>query len=114
MTRLLPPITVGEVNADYLRYLLGTDAPLILEIGANDGSCTAQFLSDFPNATVCAFEPDPRAAAKFKSRGSHPRVRLFEIAIGAQDGEAEFHASGGLPENMPLEMSRKYPQGWDQ
>jgi FkbM family methyltransferase len=97
----IPPISSGELDLALLKQLLGTDAPLILEIGANDGTDTVRFLRAFPDATVYAFEPDPRAVAKFKARGYHPRLHLFEIAIGAEDGEADFYSSSGLPSNMP-------------
>jgi 2-O-methyltransferase len=110
----LPPLSTEEFGPAYLRQLLGTDAPLILEIGANDGAHTNRFVTDFPDCTVYAFEPDPRAAAKFRARGHHPRIHLFEIAIGAQDGEAEFHVSSGLPDAMPAHIRKDYPLGWDQ
>lgn len=113
MIEALPPITSGTLDPIHLRKLLGTDAPLILEIGANDGGDTASFLSVFPNATICAFEPDPRALAKFKARRFPPRVHLFEIAIGAEDGEAEFNVSSGLPEEMPPHIRKNFPLGWD-
>ncbi len=109
MIEALPSISSGELDLLYLRQLLGTDTPLILEIGANNGWDTLRFLRAFPSATVCAFEPDPRALAKFKAH-AHPRVRLFEMAIGAEDGEAEFHMSDGHPdETSPMH----HPLGWD-
>jgi FkbM family methyltransferase len=110
----LPPISSGKLDLAFLKQLLGTDAPVILEIGVNDGSDTVRFLNAFPNATVYAFEPDPRALAKFKARGHHPRIHLFELAIGAEDGEADFYVSSGLPDNMPLHVRSSYPLGWDQ
>ena len=66
-----------------LQQLVGSDAKVVLEIGANDGADTVLLLNVFPQATIYAFEPDPRAAAKFKAKGQHPRVRLFETALGA-------------------------------
>jgi 2-O-methyltransferase len=114
MIEALPPISSGELDSLYLKQLLGADAGLILEIGANDGTHTNRFLADFPNATICAFEPDPRALAKFKARAQRGRVQLFEFAIGAEDGEAEFHVSSGLPDGMPLNERKNYPLGWDQ
>lgn len=114
MIEALPPISSGELDLALLKQLLGTDAPLILEIGANDGTDTVRFLRAFPDATVRAFEPDPRAVTKFKARGYHPRLHLFEIAIGADDGEAGFYASSGLPSDMSLDVRNNYPLGWDQ
>ena len=107
----LPPVTPGEVSTRYIKALLRTDAPVILDIGANDGSTTLSFLKEFPNAKVYAFEPDSRAAAKFNARIGDPRVQLFEFAIGATDGEAEFHVSSGIPSEA---VASEYPLGWDQ
>jgi 2-O-methyltransferase len=109
-----PPVSPGELDRLYLKQLLGADAALILEIGANDGTHTSRFLTDFPSATIYAFEPDPRASAKFKARVHEPRAHLFECAIGAKDGEAKFHVSSGLPDGMPMNEQKDYPLGWDQ
>ena len=98
----LPPVTPGEMSTRYIKTLLHTDAPVILDIGANDGSTTLSFLKEFPNAKIYAFEPDPRAVAKFKAQIEDQRVQLFEIAIGSTDGKAEFHVSSGVP----LEITR--------
>jgi len=74
--------------------------PVILEVGANDGSHTCEFLGAFPSATILAFEPEPRAIAKFKARRL-PGVRLFEHAIGARTGETVFYRSGGKSPRFP-------------
>jgi len=111
--KYLPPVSPGGINSGYIRSLLRTDAPVILDIGANDGSTTLSFLKEFPDAKIYAFEPDPRAAAKFKAQIEDDRVQLFEIAIGASDGEAEFHASSGTPPGAPPQFAATYPQGWD-
>jgi 2-O-methyltransferase len=114
MIETLPPVSPGALGPVDLTQLLGADASLILEVGANNGAHTDRFLNNFPNARICAFEPDPRAAVKFKARRFHPRVRLFEFAIGSEDGEAEFHVSSGLPDDMPSHMRSNYPLGWDE
>ncbi len=113
MNQPLPPISLDEIGPDYLRALVGVDARVVLEIGAHHGWHTAWFLQLFPRATIYAFEPDPRALARFKAHVSDPRVRLYEMAIGAADGEAEFHVSSGLPDASP-EARAEYPSGWDQ
>src|ERR1700691_421767 len=100
MSQSIPTVTPGSISSDYLVELLGTDAPVILEIGANDGLHTLGFLRLFPNAKIYAFEPDNRALAKFRANVTDPRVRLFETAIGAIDGEMKFHSSSGLPPNI--------------
>lgn len=95
----LTPVTPGTLDLDELVLLLGKDDPVIVEIGCNNGSHTVQFLERFPRARIYGFEPDPRAAADFKKRLGHdPRVRLYEVAIAAQDGEADFFMSDTHPE----------------
>jgi FkbM family methyltransferase len=113
MTVILPPITQGAIDTSYLRNLVGEAARVIIEIGANNGLSTLSFLEMFPNAKIYAFEPDPRAIEKFKMNVTDPKASLFEMAIGAKDGEAQFNVSSGLPENMPPEERAKYPLGWD-
>jgi FkbM family methyltransferase len=114
MSASIPPVRPGGVTASYLTKLLGAEARTILEIGANDGSHTVHFLRMFPRASIFAFEPDPRAIAKFKKNAADPRVRLFEMAIGATDGTAEFHRSSGFPDDAAPEAKAQDPEGWDQ
>jgi FkbM family methyltransferase len=97
------------------KYLGG--APVILDVGANDGTTTNDFLAEFPDGRVYAFEPDPRAIAKFKRNVTSSRAQLFETAIGAIDGTAEFYVSGGIPPwatSNPRIAERHYPDGWDE
>lgn len=110
----LRPVTPGILNLAYLRELVDNSASVVLEIGANDGSHTLQFLKLFPLARIYAFEPDPRALAKLKANVSDPRVSVFDMAIGAEDGQAEFHVSSGLPPDASPEDRLNYAQGWDQ
>ena len=115
MTRPLPPISYEEISLGYIRQLIGAGAHVIAEIGAHHGWHTAAFLEAFPNATIYAFEPDPRAIEKFSANINSPRIHLFEMAIGAEDGEAKFHISSGLPPNIDrVRAAAVYPLGWDQ
>jgi FkbM family methyltransferase len=102
------PITPGALRADEVRELVDRDDPVILEIGANCGQTTAEFMRAMPRATVFAFEPDPRAIAKHRRNLSHPGVQLFECAIGSRNGTATFHQSSGAEDRS------EYRAGWDQ
>jgi 2-O-methyltransferase len=104
--RILP----GELDLDELPKLLDKDDPLILDIGANDGSHTLEFLRLFSQARVCAFEPDQRALERFRAKVKSERVRHFDLAISDIDGTAEFHVSDGLP---PGDEQSLRPGGWD-
>jgi FkbM family methyltransferase len=96
-------LTAGEIRA-----LVGKDDPVIVEVGANCGQTTVELLKAMPGATIHAFEPDPRAVAKFRSTINNPRVPLYECAVGAVNGTVTFHQSSGV-EHLP-----EYSQGWDQ
>ena len=89
----------GAMNIGALRQLIGENNPLILEIGANVGQTTTEFLKHFPEAIIHCFEPEPRAMAKFKAAVNSPNVKLYETAIGNQIGTATFHQSTGEAED---------------
>jgi FkbM family methyltransferase len=78
-----------------LKALIGKDDPVIIELGANVGQTTEEFLREMANAKIYCFEPDPRAILKFKSRISSPRVKLFECAVGNENGHVTFNQSSG-------------------
>jgi 2-O-methyltransferase len=102
------PITPGALSADEIRLCVGKDDPVIIEVGANCGQTTVEMLKAMPRATIHAFEPDPRAIAKFRAAVTGPNVHLYECAIGATNGTANFHQSSGA-EQLP-----EYGEGWDQ
>ena len=84
-------------TASQLISLIKSKAPVILEIGCNDGTDTVQFASALPHATIYGFEPDERAASKFiKNTAQFPNVHLFQVAIAAIDGEADFFKSNSV------------------
>lgn len=102
------PITAGELSADEIRLCVGKEDPVIVEVGANCGQTTVEMLRAMPCATIYAFEPDPRAIAKFRAAVTAPNVHLYECAIGAINGIVNFYQSSG-GEALP-----GYSQGWDQ
>jgi FkbM family methyltransferase len=91
-----------------VRELLGYDDPVILDVGANCGQTTIELLKVMPQATIFAFEPDPRAIARFRLNIQHPNVHLQECAVGAMIGMITFNQSSGA-EDLP-----NYRSGWDQ
>jgi 2-O-methyltransferase len=102
------PITPGALTAAEIRQRVGKDDPVIIEVGANCGQTTIELLRAMPGATIFAFEPDPRAIAKFHDAISNPRVHLYDCAIGAVNGTINFHQSSGA------EHLAEYRKGWDQ
>jgi 2-O-methyltransferase len=100
------PITPGAMSAGEIRRLVGRHDPVIIEVGANWGQTTVELLRTMPGATIFAFEPDPRAIAKFRETIKNPSVHLYECAIGAVNGTVSFHQSSGA--------EHEYREGWDQ
>jgi FkbM family methyltransferase len=102
------PILPGALTAAEIRQLVGKDDPVIIEVGANCGQTTVELLKTMPGATIFAFEPEPRAIAKFRAAIANPNVHLYECAIGAVNGTTSFYQSSGA------EHLREYREGWDQ
>jgi precorrin-6B methylase 2 len=61
------PISPGALSAAKIRLCVGKDDPIIVEVGANNGQTTVEILRAMPRATIYAFEPEPRAIAKFRA-----------------------------------------------
>ncbi|HLD55099.1 MAG TPA: FkbM family methyltransferase [Candidatus Nanoarchaeia archaeon] len=83
------------LTKDKIKKLLKKENPIILEIGANNGRDTREFLFTFKNCSIYCFEPDLRAIRKFKDRVQDRRCKLFEVAVGDHDGFATFYISAG-------------------
>jgi FkbM family methyltransferase len=102
-----PPITDSSITKDLIRQLIPIPNPTILDIGCNDGSTTIRFLETFSSPKIFCFEPDSRAALRFKIKvGNRKEVTFYEYALSDKDGEQTFYVSGG--------QGRKVmPEGWD-
>ena len=93
-----------DISIKEIKYLIGKESPVILEIGANIGQTTLEFLKEMPDAKIYCFEPDPRAISFFKSNVSVGNVTLVESAVGNENGFVMFNQSSGVDEYM----------GWNQ
>jgi 2-O-methyltransferase len=89
------PLERNPLSVPELKPLIGKDDPIIIEVGANVGQTTEQFLREMPKARIFCFEPEPRAIRKFKERISSADVTLFECAVGDQNGVVTFNQSTG-------------------
>ncbi len=67
----------------------------IVDIGANRGQFALAAHALVPDATIYSFEPLDTAARRFNSLfENHPGVRLYQVAIGAENGQSVIHVSG--------------------
>lgn len=105
-----PQISYSQITKELIQECVGKADPTILEIGCNGGGHTAWFLKMFENPRIFCFEPDPRAAARFRKKiGQHANVNLFEIALSDRNGEITFYQSGG----QHSEQTKVMPEGYD-
>jgi 2-O-methyltransferase len=102
-----PPVTDSSISKEFISRLVSRPNPTILEIGCHDGTNTLWFLEIFNSPKIFCFEPDPRAASRFKQNiGNSPEISLFEYAIGNKNGKTTFYMSSGRE-------SEAMPEGWD-
>ena len=88
-------LEMGNLSADEIRQMVGKENPVILEIGANIGQTTIEFIKAMPKARIFCFEPDPRAAAILRETISliQADIKVFEFAVGDFNGTVNFHQS---------------------
>jgi FkbM family methyltransferase len=102
------------MDFDRIVDLVGRSNATIMDIGANDGEHSAEFARRFPYGQVFSFEPDPRAARKFLSRVTDPRILLTQKAVGQETGQITFFQSSGRPPGMSDDQySAQWSDGWD-
>jgi FkbM family methyltransferase len=101
-----------------LAFAADTDAPRILDCGANIGLASLFFKSCYPAARITAFEPDPAIAPTLAAnleRNGFADVEVVVAAVWKESGTLAFRAegadSGGIAETtaatvgQPVEVS---------
>lgn len=82
---------------DHQQFTAQTDAPRILDCGANIGLATLAFKRHYPRARITAFEADPAIAAvlgRNLTRNGAGDVERVVAAVWTVNGEVEFSAEG--------------------
>ena len=98
----------GDFDIGNFRKLL-PNSPLIIEVGANDGSTTNEFIRHFQDAKILCFEPDPRAIIEFRKNRFPPNVELFTNALSNVNGFADFYQSSKKDEKWTYSSSISKP-----
>jgi FkbM family methyltransferase len=81
----------GEAMAAQ-RALAGTDAEVVVDVGANAGRTAARYRDAFPGAIVHCFEPSPEPFATLEAWArTVDRVRANRLALADATGPAPFH-----------------------
>ena len=108
--------SIGAGNHDYEgartgenRLLAAASAvlsnPCALDIGANHGSWGLELLARSPRSRVVFVEPRDRAAREIERRiAGNPNAVVVEVAVGAEDGEADLFGVDGLGDQASLRI----------
>jgi FkbM family methyltransferase len=76
-----------------LRRFLGTDTPVIFDVGANDGNYTVELTKEFPKGKIFAFEPHPATCGRLQRRIAD-RAHVRHAALGSSVGKTILYDSG--------------------
>lgn len=70
--------------------------PVIFDVGANIGIASAWFLQTYPQARICAFEPDPQAYSCLIANMAHAGKQIIchQAAAWTSDGFVHFSPDG--------------------
>ena len=88
---------------------LSADDPIatVFDVGANVGQTACRFTKSFPLATIFSFEPVPETFSSMRDRTAHlPRVKPFNLALGAAAGRATMHIAESSVSSSFVESGR--------
>jgi FkbM family methyltransferase len=88
------PLSTGSNDESRLLQSLFPPGGTFFDVGANHGvySLMASYIGG-PDSVVCAFEPQPRLAEALrisKKTNEFAQLRIYELALGDQDGQNDF------------------------
>jgi FkbM family methyltransferase len=89
----------GEIYIRRCYYFQLSDKPTVIDGGANIGLATLFFKSQYPNASVAAFEPNPQAFAYLKKNvecNGLTGVTIHNVALGEHDGSIAIYRSSDM------------------
>ena len=81
-------------DLSYLFSLVNRSPKVILDCGANIGFVTHQFKTNFPNATIHAFEPNPSIFSRLSNHYENSdKVHCHNMGIADENGELMFNVN---------------------
>lgn len=98
----------------FITERMGTDHPVILDVGASTGATVATYRGLLPRAAVHCFEPFPQSLATLHERfDNDPNVTIVPLGVGDESGTATFHVNNAPATNSllprPTDGTRLYP-----
>lgn len=94
-----PPVLTDKARAEsverldnlFFRYCAMMDANILFECGCYDAETSIKFLQNRVDSTAFAFEASPEVFREVSTATVHDRLRLFNIALGASDGNVKYY-----------------------
>jgi len=91
----------------------------VIDIGANTGQFAEFISSTFPNAKIYCFEPLPEAFNQLNEWNKKGNVKIFNVALGDEDGEVDMNVHAGHDASSSLLNTTEvcetlYPETQDQ
>lgn len=107
----LKALSKGDYDKDEFQFMVDYCRPdsvkVIFDVGANFGSITNRFLTDYPNAEIHIFEPLEECHKELVLKyGSNPRVTINQIAISNYSGVADFNVNNNLDTSSLLKSKK--------
>jgi FkbM family methyltransferase len=91
---------MSSFNANWInQYVSKKNNVVIFDIGAHNFTDSINFKRSFPNATVYAFEADKTNVEKYGKNAECFGVKVVNLAVSDEDGEATFYNSETLDGN---------------
>ena len=82
----------------------GVQSPFVLDVGAHHGETVAYIRERFPDARIVAFEPTPESFQLLTKLQQRYKFEPFNLALGAKNGQVDFHVNSHSPTNSILAM----------
>lgn len=93
--RLAPELAAQQLIA-------GSDARVVVDVGAGYGETVGAYRRAFPNAAIYAFEPTPEAAESLAARREFDPFEVLPVAVGAEPGTATLSVNAFQPTSSLL------------
>jgi len=72
-------------------FLRGKRNPVVLDVGANEGTYSRKIIDANKSSLIYAFEPHPTTYQKLIGNISSPRFKAINAAVGCQEGELNLY-----------------------
>lgn len=102
---------IGEIFCDRVyEFQCATEAPLIVDSGANIGISALYFKHRYPGSRLICFEPDLKTfeLLKVNCEGNKlSNVDLYQVALSHQKGEAPFYSDASDKNYVGMSLNKR-------